>query len=201
LIIKITSPEGHQALREKGKVAGLLWMNVKTLKFEDVPNLYLLHSTKKVEDMLSREEVEKYVIGYPALERHVEINPVANEDEKTKWFNEFVKFKENSKLYVVSHGRITIKEGADGKQHYYVLNEWPYQAAPGTYTVTVYAVKNKRVIEKAEKNVLVEQVGTIKGLADLAKNNGALYGIISIIAALGAGFGVGLIFRKGGGAH
>jgi hypothetical protein len=35
----------------------------------------------------------------------------------------------------------------------------------------------------------------------MAKKNGALYGVISILSALGAGFGVGLIFRKGGGAH
>jgi hypothetical protein len=35
----------------------------------------------------------------------------------------------------------------------------------------------------------------------MAKNNGALYGIISIMAALGAGFGVGLVFRKNDGAH
>jgi len=41
----------------------------------------------------------------------------------------------------------------------------------------------------------------VKALSGMAKNNGALYGIISILIALGAGFGVGMIFRKGGGAH
>ena len=41
----------------------------------------------------------------------------------------------------------------------------------------------------------------MKTLADMAKNNGAIYGIISIVIALAAGFGVGMIFRKGGGAH
>jgi hypothetical protein len=35
----------------------------------------------------------------------------------------------------------------------------------------------------------------------MAKNNAAVYGILSILAALGAGIGVGLVFRKGGGAH
>jgi uncharacterized membrane-anchored protein YitT (DUF2179 family) len=32
----------------------------------------------------------------------------------------------------------------------------------------------------------------------MAKNNGTLYGIISIVVAVLAGFGVGMIFRKGG---
>jgi len=200
LIIKIASPEGHEILKEKGKVAGLLWMNTGTLNFEHTPNLYSIYSTKKIEDILSTEEADKYVIGYPALSRQMEIAPVSNEDERSKWFNEFVKYKESSHLYSTSSGKI-LTTGKDGKQDYYILTAWPYQAPPGDYLVTVYAVKDKKVIEKAEAKVMVEQVGAVKMLAGMAKNNGALYGGISIMAALAAGFGVGMIFRKGGGAH
>lgn len=116
LIIKITSPEGHQELKQKGKVGGMLWMNVGKLKFENTPNFYEIFSTKKVDDILSREEMEKYVIGYPALAKHVEISPVANEEEKGKWFDEFVKFKEASKVYTTSFGKIEITMNAAGKQ-------------------------------------------------------------------------------------
>jgi len=200
LIIKISSPEGHQELRKKGKLAGFLWMNVGKLTFEKVPNLYSLHSTKKLDEILSRDEMNKYGLGYPALEKHAEIGPVASEDEKTEWFNQFIKFKESSKLYSVSSGKINITEQR-GKQNYYVLLDWPYQALPENYTITVYAVKDKKVVETAETHVLVEQVGMVKSLAGMARNNGAFYGIISILAALGAGFGVGMVFRKGGGAH
>lgn len=200
LIIKIASPEGHETLKQKGKVAGLLWMNVNTLKLEQVPNLYSIHSTKKIEDLLGEGEAEKYVIGYPALSRHAELIPAVGEDEKSKWLSEFIKYKESSKLYATSSGKIEMKE-KDGKQEYYINTAWPYQAPPGDYLVTVYAVKDKKVIEKAEAKVLVEQAGIIKTLSNMAKNNGALYGIISILAALGAGFGVGMVFRKGGGAH
>ncbi len=200
VVIKITSPEGHHALRKKGKVAGFLWMNTGELKLEHSPDFYFIHSTKNLDDILSQEERDKYVIGYQSLDRHLEISPVNNDDEKNKWFNEFVKYKESSKVYGSSTGKILLNE-KDGKQNYYILTEWPYQAAPGTYTVTAYAVKDNKVLEKAETNVQVEQVSVIKTLAGMAKNNGALYGIISILAALGAGFGVGLVFRKGGGAH
>ncbi len=200
LIVKIASPEGHQALKKRGKVAGLLWMNVGELKFENVPNLYSLHSSKKLEDMLGQEEMEKYVIGYPALEKHITISPVSQQEDKDRWFNEFLKFKQDSNLYTTSSGNIstTMK---DGKQNYYILTEWPYQAAPGDYIVTVYAVKDKKIVEKAEANVKVQQVGVVKTLSTMAKKNGAVYGGLSILAALGAGFGVGMVFRKGGGAH
>lgn len=200
LIIKIASPDEHETLKQKGKVAGFLWMNTGTLDLEKVPNLYSIYSTKNIEDILSTDEMDKYVIGYPALNRHIEIKPASNEIEKSKWFNEFVKYKESSNLYKTSSGKITTSS-KDGKQAYYILTAWPYQAPPGDYLVTVYAVKDKKVLEKAEAKVQVEQVGIVKIFAGMAKSKAALYGIISIVAALTAGFGVGLIFRKGGGAH
>jgi len=200
LIIKIASPEGHEALKEKGKVGGILWMNVDTMKFEHVPNLYSIHSTRKLDDMLSTDEMDKYVVGYPALSRHAAIEPAANADEKAKWFGEFIKYKEKSKLYTTTDGKIEVKDEG-GKQSYYILTQWPYQAPPGDYVVTVYEVKDGKVIDQAESKVLVEQAGIVKRLAGMAKNNAALYGLLSIVSALGAGFGVGLIFRKGGGAH
>lgn len=200
LIVKIAAQDGHEALKQKGKAAGFLWMNLRTLKFEHAPNFYSIHSTRKIEDILSLEEMEKSVIGYAALNKHIGITPVSNDEERTKWFNEFIRYKEESRLYASSAGQIkTANE--NGRQKYYIKTAWPYQAPPGKYLVTVYAVKDKRVIEKAEANVTVEQSGIVKALSDMAKNNGALYGIISIVIALGAGFGVGMIFRKGGGAH
>ncbi|BCB95705.1 hypothetical protein JZK55_06270 [Dissulfurispira thermophila] len=200
LIIKLSSPEGHETLKQKGKVAGVLWMNVGTLNIEDVPGVYFLHSTKRIEDILNAEEMQKYVIGYAALAKHIRINPIANNEDKDRWFKEFVKFKENSKLYSTSTGKISFTE-KDGKGSYYILTDWPYQVPPGIYTVTVYAVKDRHVVETAQTNIMVEQVGIVRTLASMAKNNGAVYGIISIVVALIAGFGVGIIFRKGGGAH
>ena len=201
LIVKITSPEGHQVLKQKGKVGGMLWMNVGQLKFENTPNFYEVFSTKKIDDILSREEMEKYTLGYAALQKHVEVTPVANEEEKAKWFGEFIRFKEDSRVYATSFGKIETTMNKDGRQDYYILTDWPYQAQPGDYLVSVYAVKNGKVVEQAESKVNVEQVGMVKTLAALAKNSAAFYGFLSIGVALGAGFGVSLVFKKGGGSH
>jgi uncharacterized protein (TIGR02186 family) len=201
LVIKITDPEGHHVVNKKGKIGGMLWMNVGSLKFEKVPNFYAIYSTRKLEDILSIQEREKYVIGYSELEKHSEITPVANEEEKAKWFDEFVKFKEDSHVYSQSSGNISTTMQPDGKQTYYILTDWPYQAAPGKYQVAVYAVKNKKVVDQAESTVTVEQVGVVKALSSMAKHSAALYGFLSIGIALSAGFGVGLVFRKGGGSH
>jgi hypothetical protein len=200
LIIKIAAADGDEVLKEKGKKAGVLWMNVGSLEFEHAPKLYEIHSTKAVAELLPEAESDRYVLGYPALSRHVAIEPLSSGQEKAKWFGEYVKYKEAANLYATSSGKITFSQ-KDGKRQYYINTPWPFQAPPGDYVATVYAVKNGRVVETAASSVLVEQVGGVKYLAAMAKNQGALYGLFSILAALGAGFGVGLIFRKGGGAH
>ena len=200
LIIKIAAADGHEVLNEKGKKVGVLWMNVGKLQFEHAPKLYEIHSTKAVSELLPDAEADRYVVGYPALARHMAIEPLTSEQEKAKWFGEYVKFKEASNLYATSAGKITFSQ-KDGKREYYINTPWPFQAPPGDYVATVYAVKNGKVVETAESKILVEQVGGVKYLATMAKNHGSLYGLLSILAALGAGFGVGLIFRKGGGAH
>jgi hypothetical protein len=90
---------------------------------------------------------------------------------------------------------------AEGKQEYFIMTDWPYQAQPGDYLVTVYAVKDHKVVEQATSKVNVEQVGMVKSLAGMAKDMPAMYGFLSIGVALSAGFGVSMVFRKGGGAH
>lgn len=200
LVIKITSPEGHEALKEKGKVAGTVWMNVASLKIDKIPGLYFLSSTKKLEDMLAPEEISRNVLGYSALKEKSVTEPPLVEGEKGKWFGEFIKYKENGKLYSVWDGKIKISPQGN-HQSYYTLMEWPYQAAPGKYTVTVYAIKDKKITETAQAEVLVEQVGIVKKFSGMAKENPALYGMISILSALAAGFAVGMVFRKGGGSH
>ncbi len=63
----------------------------------------------------------------------------------------------------------------------------------------IHGGKDAIGIENAE--ALAGQPGIIRLLADMAKNNGALYGIISIMVALSAGFGVGIIFKRGRSGH
>ena len=47
----------------------------------------------------------------------------------------------------------------------------------------------------------VVRSGIVAKLSNLAFNHAAIYGIIAIVIAMAAGFAVGALFKKGGGAH
>lgn len=200
LIITITSPEGHESLLKKGKVGGVLWMNTGSIKFGSLPGFYALRSTRAITDIINPDEMNSLGIGYEALEKNSEVTPVADDAEKARCFAEYIRYKESLRLYGTSLGGFEYSE-KDGHPEYYTLFDWPYQAQPGAYTVTVYSVKDGHVIDKSESPVVVEQDGMVRTLSNMAKNNGALYGVIAIVIALGAGMGVGLVFGKGGGSH
>jgi len=200
LVIKIAAPEGEQALMRKDKVGGVLWMNVEKLEFENVPGVYFLKGTASPEDILSEKAKEDYRIGYGALERAAEISPAMEEQRRHELFGQFLKYKEAGKVYSASKSDIELRKG-DGVQEYSTVFQWPFQAPPGKYDVSVYAVKAGDVVESAQSQVLVEQAGAVKLLSDMAMKNGAVYGIVAIAIALAAGFGVGMVFGKGGGAH
>jgi len=200
IVVTLTSVENaHQSLKQKNKVGGIIWMNTETITFEDLPNVYILRSSKAPEEILTPEELTSNSIGYAALLQKSEITPAKSEEAKASLFKDYKQYKEANKLYsTMNDVKLTEKDGA---QEYYTLVQWPYQAPPGDYVVTVNAVKDGKVVEKAEAQVQVERIGIVKSLATMAQKQGGLYGVIAIVIALIAGFGVGLVFRKSGGAH
>jgi hypothetical protein len=65
--------------------------------------------------------------------------------------------------------------------------------------VETITAKDGKVTGRSEAAIKVELTGIVALLAKISSDNRALYGIISIVVAVAAGFGVGMIFRKGGG--
>ncbi len=200
IIIKFSSPGKEALLRKKGKAAGMIWMNVGEIEFEPVPDVYLVYATKDIDDILSEKEQDRFALGYGAFKRIVDISPPAGKDEKEKWVNEFIRFKEKNGIYGLFPGSIetTIK---NGRKIYKLTADWPYKAPPQEYKVSVFAVRDKMVTDHAEAPVVVEKVGALKFISNMAFNNSAAYGIVSIFIAIAAGFIVSVMFKGAKGAH
>jgi hypothetical protein len=200
VIIKITSAEKKEHLRKKGKAGGLLWMNVGELEFSPVSDVFLVYSTGDVDKLLSKEQQDNYVIGYGALKRNIKVEPVEDEADKEKWVEQFIKLKEKNKVYGEFSNKI--KTAAEGdKKTYSLAIDWPYQAPPQDYNITVYEVKNDVVQGQADAVLKIEKVGALKYISDMAFHKEVMYGIGSILIAIAAGFIVSVIFKGGGGSH
>lgn len=196
VLIKVTpSEEKEFHLKYKGKAAGIFWMKLGTLVFKNLPSTYLLASSGPVDKVLSQAEREKEGAGLDALQKKAEIKAEKGDMPAGDWFAQFLDFKKKEKLYSVLEGAVKVE--ANGSYQFTLA--WPFQAPPGSYKIETITAKNGQVTGRSEAAIKVELTGVVALLAKMSSDNRVLYGILSIIVALAAGFGVGMIFRKGGG--
>ena len=200
LIIRIQTEPREAHMKFKGKAAGLFWMKMGDMSFEHVPAAYLLFTSKSLESLLPVDERIKEGIGYESIKEHTVMSSSAEGMDPERWIAEFIKFKKAEHLYQIQEGSITRPGGVQDSK-YQLDIKWPYQAAPGTYNIEVLAVRDGKVVDRAETSLTVERTGIVAKLSDLAFNHAAIYGIIAIVVAMFAGFAVGALFKKGGGAH
>ena len=200
LIIKISSEPADAHMKFKGKAAGLFWMKMGDISFEHVPTVYLLYSSSDLNSLLQEKERVTEGIGFESIKEGAKMETSAADMDPDRWIAEFIKFKKAEKLYEIEEGAISRARGTHGNE-YQLDIKWPYQAAPGTYTIEVLAVREGRVVDRAETSLTVARTGIVEKLSNLAFNHASIYGIISIVIAMAAGFAVGALFKKGGGAH
>ncbi len=194
LIVEILSPPEKTELKYKGKVAGFLWMKLGPLTFENLPAIYMLFSTEPLDELLQPAVQAQQKIGYTALKEKAVIHSRKRELDRQRWIREFFRFKEKEKLYVVRPGSIEVSQG-----RYRLELDWPYQAPPGDYTVTVLGVEDGLVKARTVRHIRVADDGLVRQLSRLANNRPALYGLLAILVAIAVGIAVGVIFKRAGG--
>jgi uncharacterized protein (TIGR02186 family) len=196
IIIKINTDSIDAHMKYKGKAAGIFWMKLGDMSFEHVPAVYLLASSQKLETLLSEDERVREGIGFESIKASAKMESSAPDMDPNRWIDEFIKFKKAEKLYKIQEGTVTKGQGG-----YQLDIDWPFQAGPGTYNIEVLAVRDGKVIDRAQTSLTVARAGVVAALSNLAFNQAAVYGIIAIVVAMAAGFAVGALFKKGGGAH
>jgi uncharacterized protein (TIGR02186 family) len=200
LIVTIVSKPVDTALKYQEKVGGVVWMKKGTLEFKDAPGVYLLHSTADLNRILGQAERDQHLLGYDALRGHIRIEDSTGNPAADNWFDEYLKFKKDEKVYDVQEGTVVRQHGVESNT-YQATVAWPYQAPPGIYTVEVLAARDGKVVDRASAKFEVKSVGITAALSKMAFKQAGLYGAMAVVIALLAGFAVGAIFKKGGGSH
>ncbi len=196
VIIKISSKTEAARFKYKGKAAGLFWMKIGDIEYKPVPSVYKIYSSGKIDEILNANERASYYIGYDSLENMVQIEGGPKNMDKDLWFKQLVKFKEENGLYGIQEG--AVKFVSDNQFECKI--HWPFQAMPDDYKIEAFLVKDQHVLDKADTMLKVKRAGIVKQFTSLAFGKPAVYGVMAIVIAMIAGFGVGMVF-KGGGAH
>jgi len=191
------SGEGEDLhLKKKGKVSGLLWMNIGDLTFHNAPKVYKLYTSKGLDDLDYNPASD---FGFAALINRIEISPAG--EDKDFFIREFVRLKKEEDLYSQEGNSIHFAPPEAGMKSYEASLAIPPGMKPGTYTVETAVVQDGSIIGIASTSLTLKQVGFPAQLLSMAFGHAIWYGIMAVAVAIMAGLLMGILFKDRGGAH
>lgn len=192
LVILCIGEESTAELKQKGKVWGLLWLNIGNIAFKHVPFFYQLASSKKLEDLASDGDLIRAGVGFRALEAKA---VPENGGERNRLFWELMKLKKSEGLYAMQEGQLEI-DTQGPLQNYSTTFRFPAAAGPGEYRIHLVGFDEGKAVILADRALFVQLSGAAASIKSLSLNHGLLYGIFSVAVALAAGLLTGLVFGR-----
>jgi hypothetical protein len=203
LAVTGTVPEGCKAVvrmlgkrvdakfKEKGKVFGLLWMNMATVTLHEIPGVFLLAADADVYDQ-GGDSWQRLGLGFFSFQ--------GKTDDLV--FGEFLKLKKKEELYKVHEGGITYGPVTNGTRTFSCGLDIPSELRQGIYQVDIFAVRDGRtVMGQASENVHAELSELPAMITSVAYGHPLLYGILATLIAILAGLLMTVVFRERSGVH
>ena len=201
VLVRLSGATRNDEFLKKGRVMGFLWMNTGTITFHHIPRIYLIYAPPGItaRDLAEDSTWQDLGIGFGALKKQTELTPEGEDFDAQ--FREFLKLKIKEGLYGVHENAVAYQNSKDGLKSFQAALTIPCAVPPGAYTVTAFILKDGKVQETVDQQLKIEESGLPALISALAFNHGALYGVLSILFAIGAGLLMGMFFKKGGEAH
>jgi uncharacterized protein (TIGR02186 family) len=203
VVVIVKGKQEELTLKKKGKALGFLWMNLGDVHFKNVPNLYILYSSKGIMELAASDAKawEQLGIGFEYLKKEMEIEAVqAKRDDLAK---EFFKLKQHQGFYASHPGEISFGEKSGTEKSFKALVWIPPRIFPDEYQVQVMEIHNGMIVGNSMDQLKVEEQGVPAMISSLAFNHSLLYGFLAVLIAIAAGLVMDFFFGtgKGGGAH
>jgi uncharacterized protein (TIGR02186 family) len=193
IVIRVAGPEEPLLLKKKGRKFGLLWMNVGEVRYQAVPTLYLLSSSRRLEEIAAPETLDRLKLGFDALQDRI---PADAEEGARELFPELVKLKQRDRLFSIQPAGVQLQPLGSGWQE--GLGEFflPAKTPVGEYTVDVFDFHARQGQLLGTAKIRVERASLVSWIVSLAADHGLLYGCIAVALAVLAGLFTGFLFSR-----
>ena len=188
VIVVVKGPEKNITVRNKKRILGF-WFNAKSIIYQNVPSVYFISSSVKINEILEEKEIFSNKLSFDSIN----FIPESNKDlfiDLTEWNKSLIRIQKQNDLFKEFELKIV-----DGKLFQTRLY-FPSNIPTGVYNVDIYQAKNKQIFSSSSKIIKVDKIGIGNKIYIFAKNESILYGILAIILAVFFGIFGAIIFRK-----
>lgn len=188
VIIAVIGPSEPIVIRKKSRVLGV-WANTEEALIDSAPSFYAIATTGPLSEILSRDaDIENRItmesaIRIAGVERGI-TNPLAYRDA-------IIRINRDKGVYFDRIGGVKFT----GRTLFQTQLELPANIFEGDYAARVFLLRGGEVLDSFQTGIRVRKVGLERWIYTLANENSLIYGLLSILVALLAGWGASEAFR------
>lgn len=181
VIVAVTGPRGPAPVRRKSRVLGV-WTNTAEVEIDEAPSFYAVAASGPLPEILSETEDLRHRIS---IDRAVRVVGAAGPDADPADFQEaLIRLRRSAGVY--AEGVAEVEQF--GRTLFQTRIRLPANLVEGDYAARVFLLRDRRVVDRFETRIEVRKVGLERFVHRLAFDRPELYGALSVLAALLAGW-------------
>jgi uncharacterized protein (TIGR02186 family) len=190
IVVVLRGPVQPILVREKQKIAGVIWMNADSDRFRSAPSFYAVASSKPLPQLVDERTAAIYEMGL----HNLQLSPGGGAlPEKERRFEAgLLDLRKRQGLYSENPHGVEISD----RVLYRATISIPSQVPVGTYTAETFMIDRGKVIAAATKDIQITKSGFERYIALAARRHSFLYGLTSVILSLALGWAAAAAFRR-----
>jgi uncharacterized protein (TIGR02186 family) len=181
VIVTVEGPKEPMTIRRKEWVAGL-WINRSAISVDAAPSFYAVATSGPIEKILTRTEALRFKITIPHAIRAVGSTSEAADAEV--FVEALQRLQEQADRYRLDERSVTLTDQTLFRTDVAL----PANLTEGDYKVRLFLLRDGRVVDHQERVIGVRKAGLEQFLFTLAHEQSLLYGVISLLMAVVAGW-------------
>lgn len=179
VIITLSGPLTPVTVREKERTLGL-WVNRDWIRVSAAPSLYAIATTGPLDQILTETEDLRQSVTIPRAIRSLG-QTVENVEE---FVDALIRIRMESGVYRVMEGAVEL----DQETLFRTSFDLPANLIEGVYHARIFLTRDGRLVDRFDTTISVAKVGLERWLFNLAQDQPFIYGLLSLVLALAAGW-------------
>lgn len=187
VIATVQGPSGPLTVRRKERRFGI-WMNTDAVTISRAPSFYAIASSVPLSEALSETENLRHQVTIPSAIRAVGI--AAEAEDAPVFLDALIRLRREQNDYVLKDDSVKLLESTLFRADVAL----PANLTEGEYKVRLFITRDGAVIDSHEEIITVNKDGLERWIYNLAHEQPLLYGILSLVLAVVAGWGASAAF-------
>ncbi|MGB0658703.1 MAG: TIGR02186 family protein [Mangrovicoccus sp.] len=187
VVITVAGPVEPVTIRRKSRVMGV-WANTQAIEVSQAPSFYAVASTGPLSEALSQTENLRHKVTLARTIRAMGATEDASDPQN--FLDALVRIRDEAELYQIQEGGVVMDE----QTLFRTSINLPANLVEGDYPTRIFLTRGGEVQDVFVAHIDVRKVGIERWLFALAHEQPLIYGLMSLVIAVIAGYGASAAF-------